>query len=92
MTDDKRLELIPDEFYDVGLVLNFGATKYEPRNWEEKNGIKADFKQQHDSMFHHLAESFAGWSRHDQESDLDPLLHLACRALMCYTRIKREID
>ena len=68
-------------------------------------GKKSSFKEMHDSMFHHLAKSFSGAicafnpqglakdipnsSRLDKETYLDHLLHLAARALMCYSLIKR---
>lgn len=84
-----RLEL-PKEFNDVIKVLEFGATKYAVNNWLKPNGKGAGHKENHDSMFHHLAESFAG-RKVDKESGLHPLLHLACRALMAYTRTERGI-
>lgn len=90
-------DLIVNEFFDIGKVLDFGATKYEPNNWLKPNGTKSSFKDRHDSLFHHLAQSFAAGpnkykaNRYDDESKLDHLLHLACGALMLYTRIQREI-
>lgn len=75
-------------------------------NWLEPDGNKSSFEAMHTSMFHHLAESYSNtvnmelcdedgdhirYARRDKESGLDPLLHLACRALMMYTRLKREI-
>jgi hypothetical protein len=94
---------IPKEFFDVVKVLEMGAKKHGNSNWLEPDGKKSSFKEMHDSMFHHLAESYAQGLygimdidegreyRHDCESKLDPLLHLACRALMVYTRIQRDI-
>jgi len=79
------------EFQHVKKVLEFGRLKYGNSNWLEPNGTKSSFKEMHDSAFHHLAESYAG-RRHDKESGLDPLLHLAARALMMYTRLEREIQ
>lgn len=74
---------VPQEFYDVIKVLIFGVDKgYAPNGW--LNGVQFDHKKNHDSMFHHLAESFNG-QPYDKESGLDPKLHLACRALMEYT-------
>lgn len=81
---------IPSEFYDVFLVLIMGAQKYEPNNWLQENGNRSSHKDMHDSMMHHLAESFCN-QRIDKDSGLDPLLHLASRAMMAYTRIKRNI-
>ena len=100
---------VPEEFEDYKKVLEMGANKHGANNWLEPNGAKSSFKQMHDSMFHHLARSFAdsyywynletkqchsyegGLTRIDEESDLDHLLHLICRAQMMYTRIKRNI-
>lgn len=84
-------ELWVPEFYDFLKVLEFGKTKHGACNWLEVRGKKSTFKQMHDSMFHHLAESYVNKQREDKESGLDPLLHLACRALMMYTRINRGI-
>lgn len=82
---------LPKEFLDVVKVLEFGAEKYESNGWLEPNAHKMDHKSNHDSMFHHLASSFSG-DRLDNESGLDHLLHLACRALMQYTREKRSVE
>lgn len=89
--------IIPPEFEDYKEIMEMGAKKHGANNWLKADGDKSSFKQMHDSMFHHLAESFAAGTyygpleRKDAESGLDPLLHLATRALMCYTRIKRDI-
>jgi hypothetical protein len=83
--------IVPDEMLDFQKVMAFGISKgYEPDSWLLKNGAKTSNKDMHDSMFHHLAESFAGQTK-DKESGLDPLLHLACRALMLYTRRQNGI-
>lgn len=83
-------ELFVPEFYDLVKVLEMGAKKHGMNNWLEVKGKKSSHEEMHNSMFHHLAESFAN-IRADHESGLDPLLHLACRALMQYTRIKRGL-
>lgn len=83
-------EDMPREFYDVAKVLQFGARKYSEDGWLHTDSYKMSHKENHDSMFHHLAMSFSG-QRLDTESQLDHLLHLSCRALMQYTRIKRGI-
>ena len=99
------------EFFDIVKVLEFGEKKHprvsnEQPNWLESDGNKSSFKNMHESMFRHLAESqcqgYMGLSRYDDfndlvrtradiESSIDPLLHLAVRALMVYTRIRRNI-
>lgn len=86
-------ELIPIEFFDVGKVMDFGAEKHGPHNWLNTNGSKSSFEEMHNSMFHHLSESYSQSSdtRGDKETNLDPLLHLAARALMLYTRLQRGI-
>jgi len=73
---------IPKEFLDVMKVLEFGARKYEPDGWLK--GIKFNHKDNHASMSRHLAEAYMG-VKEDKETRLDPLLHLAARALMEYT-------
>ena len=82
------------DFYDILNVLKPGAVKHGSRNWEAGNkGSKSNFKEMHDSMFHHLAHSYSAGcntrDRYDIETEQDHLLHLATRALMCYSLIKR---
>lgn len=83
---------VPKEMEDWKKVLEMGAKKYTPNNWLEKEGKNCDEKSMHASMFRHLAESSSmGSCALDKESNLDPLLHLACRALMLYTRRQKGI-
>ena len=82
--------LAQSEFDDYLEVLVMGAKKYEANGWLDPNGAKTSRKDMHASMFRHLAESSSGLTE-DHESGLHPLLHLAARALMCYTRQKRGI-
>lgn len=88
-------DAIPSEFFDFLKIVAMGAKKYDLNGWLEEDGIKADERAMADSMFHHLAKSFACQEipryRVDDESGEDHLLHLACRALMLYTRRKRGI-
>lgn len=81
----------PKEFNDVLNVLKFGAEKYDANGWLEKDAYKMDLKNNSASMFRHLAEYYNG-EVEDRESKLDPLLHLAARALMAYTRRQRGLD
>ena len=90
MLTTKNQDLWRWEFEDFIKVLEFGAEKHGKSNWLDPNGKKSSFVQMHNSMFHHLSESFSG-HRIDLESGLDPLLHLACRALMLYTRLQLGI-
>ncbi len=77
---------LPKEFLDVQKVLEFGATKYGRDSW--LNGNHFNHRDNHASMSRHLAEAYTGKAE-DEESGLDPLLHLACRALMSYTLKQR---
>lgn len=79
---------IPSEMMEFVEVMILGAAKYAPNNWLLPNGTNSDHRSMHASLFRHVAESSCG-SREDKETKLDPLLHVACRALMMYTRIKR---
>lgn len=85
-------EAIPSEMFDFLSIVSMGAKKYAMNNWMLPDGKKSKESDMHDSMFHHLAQSFTGGrGAKDAESGADPLLHLACRALMLYTRRKRGI-
>lgn len=83
---------IPFEMLDFINVMRKSAEsrKYEDENYLKPNGRKTSYKQMHKSMMNHLVASILE-ERIDPESGLDPLLHLAARALMMYTRIKRGI-
>lgn len=76
--------------HDVKQVFEFGAKKHGQLNFTNANGGRCSHKEMHDSMFHHLAESFAG-IRQDKDTGLDPLLHLASRVIMYYYRLKQGI-
>lgn len=78
----------PSEFKDVEKVLIMGAKKYGANSW--LRGEHFNHKSNCDSMFHHLSEHYCKVDK-DEESGLDPLLHLACRALMAYTLKQRGL-
>jgi len=85
-------EAIKPEFFDFLEIVSLGAKKYAMDNWLEEDGKRSSEKEMHDSMFHHLAESFVGGATAlDSESKKDPLLHLQCRAAMLHTRRFRNI-
>lgn len=86
----KNNELWHEDFNDLMKVLEFGAEKHGAHNWLHAQGKKSSHGEMCDSMFHHLAEAYSGRKK-DEESGLNPLLHLACRALMLYTRQKNGI-
>lgn len=79
---------LPEEFKEVYKVLELGAKKYGANSWLE--GKHFTHRGNHASMSRHLAEAY-NWKNTDEESGLDPLLHLACRALMEYTLKKRGL-
>lgn len=79
---------LPEEFMDVYKVLTPGAVKYGPNSWLK--GIHFDHCKNHVSMGNHLIKSAQG-IRLDDETGLDHLLHIACRALMQYTLIRRGL-
>lgn len=81
----EALEL-PLEFSHTLKVLEEGAKKYGANSWLE--GRHFDPRSNHASMSRHLAEAYMGKDK-DEETGLDPLLHLACRALMQYTLRQR---
>ena len=77
--------------FDFVNVMIHGAEKYEPNNWLKPDGMCSSHKDMHASMFRHAAESYCHL-REDHDSGLDPLLHLATRALMMYTRQQRNLS
>ena len=78
MSDEK---LTPPEFTEwLEEVLQFGIAKgYGKHSWKE--GIHFNHRDNHSSMWRHLAESYCGTGQ-DHESGLHPLKHVAVRALM----------
>ena len=80
---------IPDEFGDVVKVLEEGALKYGTNSW--LLGKHFNHKDNHASIFRHIAESSTGITQ-DVETGLHPLLHAACRCLMEYTLVSRGLD
>jgi hypothetical protein len=82
---------LPPELFDFIKVIEMGASKYEADGWLKPDGVGTSEKEMHASMSRHLAHSFANPDKLDLDSDLDHLLHLACRALMLYTRRVRSI-
>jgi len=83
---------IPEEAKEgIRRIFEIGAKKYARGNWLEPGGKRSSEKDMHDSMFHHLAQSFAMPGSKDAESGEDHLLHLITRAIMLYTRRVRGI-
>lgn len=94
---------LPPEMFHFLRIVAMGAKKYELNGWLKTDGAKTDEKSMHDSMFHHLAESYTAKALADgagvrvsvmdldHESGESALLHLQCRAGMQYTRRQRDI-
>lgn len=82
---------LPMEWYALNLVLADGAQKHGEGTWLDPTNPSLQHKANHASMSRHLAEAYCGITE-DRDSGLHPLLHLACRALMEYTRHVRQIN
>ena len=55
----EQSELWCPEFDEcIGEVLEAGAKKYAPRDWEQPDGYSMGYKAQCDAIFHHLAREF----------------------------------
>lgn len=92
MTRDEALNLIPEEWLiGLGKILVMGANKHGLNSWMDQNNKSLEHKANNASMHRHLAEHYCGILE-DHESGEDPLLHLATRALMKYSRKVRGID
>lgn len=91
-TFEQKLQLLYKypEFLDVMEIVIEGAKKHEDEGWLKPDGNTMGIRRNSDSMFHHLAD-FRSYIDEDHDSGLPPELHLACRALMAYTRRKRMI-
>ncbi len=102
--DTKYPGALQREFLDFLDVVEVGAKKYALNNWLLPDGKRCSNKDMHDSMFHHLAESFIGYHvmahpsgihvalrPYDKDSGLAAELQLACRSMMIHTRRSRKI-
>lgn len=80
---------------DLKQVTDVGDNKHGKDSWKDKDNPSLQHMANCHSMFHHLAEHMLGQTV-DKDSGMDPLLHLACRALMAYERnyrvLKEETD
>lgn len=72
-------------------ILELGAKKYGMNNWLQTNGTKSSSEAMHNSMFHHIAQSYCGLLE-DEESHEDPLLHATTRAMMMYVIRQKGIQ
>lgn len=92
--DKKRLKFLEmiceyEEFLDVIEVILKGRVKHGD-SWLKADGATMSLNENCSSLFRHLAKKQAGETL-DKESNLDHDLHIACRALMSYTRKKRKL-
>lgn len=81
---------VPIEMFDFLDILISGAEKREADNWLKANGQSVARRDMYASMCRHSAEFYMGETR-DKDSGQHPCLHLATRALMCYTRSKKGL-
>ena len=93
MLENSNVVTIPPEFSHVLKVLQTGVDKgYKANGWlHDQDSPRMSHTENHDSMFHHIAESYSGMTQ-DTESGRHPRLHAAARCLMGYTRWKRGIN
>ncbi len=97
--DKKFPGALQREFLDFLDIVEIGAQKYALNNWLTPNGGRCSRKDNHDSMFHHLSESYVLGKRTDIydtlmdiESGMHPLLHLITRGIFGYVRDVRGIQ
>ena len=73
-----RMDLLPFESLEaVAKVLTFGAKKYTDNGWKE---IKNAEQENVAALLRHLSKYLRG-EKHDEESGLSHLSHMATRAL-----------
>ena len=85
-TGKNRLDLIEPEFIEsVGKVLTFGASKYEPNNWQNVDDGKDRY---YAAALRHLMAYRKGEEK-DPESGLSHLEHVACN-IMFLLHFERE--
>lgn len=82
---------LPAEFYDILKVMEMGNAKHGQDSWLDPSNPSLQHKSNHGSLGRHVAEYYCGMTK-DLESGLHPLLHVATRSLMAYTRWKRGIQ
>lgn len=89
--EDFKTHWKPEFAEAILLPLIAGGKKgYAVDNWLRPDGNTMEHKVNHNSIFHHLSESYAGLE-FDHESGLRPASHGACRFALAYTRYARGI-
>lgn len=78
--------IAPETLTSLAAVLQFGANKYAPRNWE--NGM--DWSRVYSALQRHL---WAWWSReeYDEETDFSHLEHALCCLMFLNTYEQRLV-
>lgn len=76
------------EFLDVFKIIIIGREKHGD-SWLQPDGATMSKKDNHASLSRHLAKMFVGEEL--DESGYSHELHIACRALMSYTRKQRGL-
>ena len=70
---------------DLLEVMRQGANKHGIGSWLDPNNPSLQHKANHASLFRHLSESYCG-KKEDDDSGVDPKVHIAIRCLMAYYR------
>lgn len=88
---DEEYDLMPPEFMDFYAILEEGAKKYAPHDWENGNGAACETSRRNfESIFRHVSAAAVNPYSVD-ESGYSHLLHAVTRLLMEYTLVKRNI-
>lgn len=91
LQEQEYLQALEPAIKGVCRILTLGAKKYGMNNWLQPDGAKSSPEAMHNSMFHHLAQSYCNQLK-DEESQEDPLLHLTTRAMMLYVLRQKGIQ
>lgn len=88
--DVKATNMFPNALKDMEQVSHLGGRKHGYNSWKNPSNPSMLHKNNHASMSRHLAEFYMKVDK-DPESGIDPLIHLAWRALAAYERKVRGI-
>ena len=78
-------EMFAFALLELERITDNGGQKHGYGSWKDKDNPSLQHVANCNSMFHHLADSFAD-IKEDKDSGLHPCLHLAWRALAMYER------
>lgn len=88
---ERTYDAIEHWIAELRKIIDMGAAKHGADSWLDQDNPSLTHKANHASMSRHLAEHYCGIEE-DHESGLNPLYHLACRALMKAYRQDTGID